>query len=119
MGVSGLAATSICGFSPCCSQRAQAYFLRTCLQALKAARNIFNLPAFLGPDLLPLLSAARASALFRREFMHVGGDRKIFEVGNLAASGPLLDAPQFVLRLRVRRNILRMDRFLVQFLGKI
>ena len=29
MAVSGLAATSMCGFSPCCSQLGQAYFLRT------------------------------------------------------------------------------------------
>ena len=51
--------------------------------------------------------------------MHVGGHRKIFEVGYLAAPRPLLHAPQFVLRLDLRRNIFRMDRFPVQLLGEI
>src|SRR5437016_6623478 len=74
------------------------------VQTLKPARNIFDLPAFLGPDLLAWLAAAGAGALLRLQFMHVGSYRKIFEVGNLAASGPLLDPPQLVLGPGLRRK---------------
>ena len=80
IAVSALAAVAICGFSPACSQREQAYFLRTC-RKLEMAWNVFDLLAFLAADLLSLFTAARTASLFCRELIDVCADREMVEIG--------------------------------------
>src|SRR5258705_12849109 len=51
------------------------------VQALKAPRNVFDLPALIRSDLLALHATAGARSLLRTQFVNLGCDRKLFEVG--------------------------------------
>jgi hypothetical protein len=51
------------------------------MDALEVAGKILDLPALIGAHLLALDTAARTEALFRIQFVDVGGDGKIIEVG--------------------------------------
>ena len=83
------------------------------MDALEAARVVFNLPALLGADLLALGSAARAGALLRAQFVDACGDREIFETGQVAPAGASPHAPHFLGRLPGGREIFRVNRLAV------
>lgn len=59
--------------------RARIFFANV-LNALEAAGNILDLPAFFGAHLFALHTAARADALLRAQFINVRGDGEIFEI---------------------------------------
>src|SRR5690242_3372687 len=80
------------------------------LQAFETARNVLNLPTLLRAHLFALDSAARTNSLFGAEFVDVSRNRKIFEVGQMPSSLAPLHPPQLVLRLRLRGQILWLDR---------
>ena len=82
------------------------------------AGKIFDLPALVGTDLLALNAAAGTGALFGAQFVYMGGDGKIFEVGQIPPALAPFHPPQFFLRFRMRRNIVRVDRLAIQFLGE-
>ena len=88
------------------------------MDALEAAGNMLDLPALLLADLLALDAAARTGPLLRAQLVDMRGDRQVFEVGQMAAALAPLHPPQFFVRLRMRRNIVRVDRLLVQLLGE-
>jgi len=98
-------------------------FLAYMLNALETARNVVDLPAFLGADLLALLATAGACPLFRLQFMDMGSKRKIFKIGKLATSFPFLDSAQLVFRfgltVGLTRKIVRMDGFLLQLQSEV
>ena len=79
---------------------------------------IFDLPAFVRADLLALGSAARAGALLRAQFVNVRGDGEVLEIGEIAPALAPPHAPQFIGRLGRGRNVVRMNRLAVQFLGE-
>jgi len=82
------------------------------------AGKIFHLPAFVGADLLALNAAAGAGALGRAQLVDMSGYGKVFEVGKIPTSFAPLHAPKFFLRLGMRRNIVRVDRLVIQFLSE-
>ena len=86
--------------------------------AFEAARNVLDLPALLRPDLQPLDSAAWTISFFAMQFVDVGCDRKIFEVGEIAPPLAPFDPPQLVLGLGLWR-IFGVDWLRVQLLGKL
>ena len=45
-------------------------------------------------------------------------DRQVFEVGQMAAALAPTNSPQYFVRLRMRRNITRVDRLLIQRFGE-
>jgi hypothetical protein len=49
--------------------------------ALKAARNVLDLPALVRANLFALDSTARALSFLGTQFVNLGRDRQIFEVG--------------------------------------
>ena len=61
---------------------------------------------------------AGAGALFGVQLVYVGGDRQIFEAGKMAPPLAPLHPPQFLLRLGMRRNVIKVDRLAIQFLGE-
>ena len=88
------------------------------MDALEAPGNMLDLPALLLADLLALDAAARTGPFLRAQLVDMRGDREILEVGQVAAAFAPLHAPQFFVRLGMRRNIVRVDRLLVQCLGE-
>src|SRR5437588_733638 len=50
------------------------------LQALEVSGEVFDLPALLAADLLPLFAAARTASLFYRELIDMSADRKMLEI---------------------------------------
>ena len=63
-------------------------------------------------------AAAQAGALFGVQFVYVRGDGQIFEVGQMAPSLAAFDPPQFLFRLGMRRNVVRVDWLAIQFLAE-
>jgi hypothetical protein len=80
-GDSARAATVICGFSPEASH-ARRHTSCAHADALEVPGKVLDLPALLRADLLPLLAAARAGALFPAQLVDVRGDRQILEVAS-------------------------------------
>ncbi len=74
--------------------------------ALKAARNVFDLPAFFVSNLFAFHSAAGTGSLLGGQFIHSGGDGKIFKAGQSPASlehcdySTVLGLPHFLLSMR-------------------
>src|SRR5256884_610378 len=85
-------------------------FLTHMVDAFEVARNVLDLPTLLGTALLALHSTARTGSLFRAQLVDLGGDRKIFEVGQRAPPLTPLHSPQFVRRLARSGDIFRMNR---------
>ena len=119
IAASGLAAISICGFSPLRSQPATGILLAHMMDALEVAGKIFDLPALVGANFLALFAAAGAGPLFGAQLVDVRGDGKVFEVGKMTPPSAPLHPPQFLLRFGMRRNIVRMNRLTVQLLGEV
>ena len=88
------------------------------MQAFKVAGVIFDLPALVGTDLLALNTTAGTCALFRTQFVNLRGDGEIFEVGQVPPALTPFHTPQFFLRFRRRRDIVRVNRLAVHLLGE-
>src|SRR5208283_399816 len=73
-----------------------------------------DLPALLRPDLLALLSAARAGPIFPLQLVDLGRDREILEVGQRAPSPPPLAR-----RRPPRGNVFPVNRFLLQLFAEV
>ena len=89
------------------------------MHAFEMAGVIFDLPALVGTDLFALNATAGTGALFGVQFVNVRGDGEIFEVGQIPPSLTPLYAPQFFLRFRRRRDILRVNRLAIHLLGEV
>ena len=80
---------------------------------------MLDLPALFRADLLALDAAAGTGPLLRAQLVDMRGDRKIFEVRQMPPALAPLHPPQFFFRFRMRRNILRVDRLLIQLFGEV
>src|SRR5258708_27586330 len=109
IAASGLAATSICILAYALTYRAR-ILLALVVQALKAPGNVFDLPTLVRANLIALHSAAGAQSLLGTQFVNLGCDRKIFEVGQVSSPPAPLHPSRFVLRLGLRGCIFGMDR---------
>src|SRR5262249_6176279 len=94
-------------------------FFADVLNALEAARGVLDLPALVRTNLFPLYSAAGADSFRGTEFVDLGCDRKLFEVGQVPSPWPPLHPTQLVCGFRLAGHILRADRLLIQLLSKL
>ena len=88
------------------------------MDALEVAREVLDLPALLLADLLALEAAAWTSAFLGAQLVHMRSDRKVFEIRDPAPPLAPLHPSQFFCWFRMRRNVIRVDRFAIQILGK-
>jgi hypothetical protein len=89
------------------------------VDALEMAGKILHLPALFGADLLAQNSTAGAGPLFGAEIVLACGDGEIFEVGKTASSLAPFHSPQFLLRLGMRWNIVRVDCLAIQLVCEV
>ena len=88
------------------------------MDALEVAGEILDLPAILLADFPALDAAARAYPFLWIQLVQLRGDGKVLEVLNPAPPFAPPHSPQFLLRFGTWRNILRVDRLLVQCLSE-
>src|SRR5579875_2937401 len=89
-------------------------FFAYMLDALEAAGNILDLPAFFGAVFFALHAAAGAGALLRAQFINVRGDGEMFEISEGTPPFAALDSPPLLSRFDVRGNISRVDGLALQ-----
>jgi hypothetical protein len=89
------------------------------MDALEVAGKILHLPAFLGADLSALQATAGTGAFRFAQLVNLRTDGKVLEVSQIApAHAPLYTPPFFFFGLRMRRNIVRVNRLAVQIFGE-
>ena len=69
------------------------------MDALEVAGKTFYLPALVGPNLPALHAAAGTDSFLGTQFVDLGRDGKVFEVGEMPSARAPLQSPQLVLVL--------------------
>src|SRR5208337_58527 len=81
--------------------------------AFEAPRNMLDLPALLLTSLLALEAAARRGTFLCAQLVEMHCNRQVLEVRQVTAAFAPTNPPQFLLRLSMRRNIVRVDQVAV------
>jgi hypothetical protein len=88
------------------------------MNALEVTGKVFHLPALIGTNLLALVAAGGTRPLSAIQFVDVRAYREVFEVGKMAPALARLNPSQLLSWLGMRRNVVRVERFAVQFFGR-
>jgi hypothetical protein len=89
------------------------------MEALEVAGKILDLPTLVGADLLALNTAARTQALLRIQFVDVGGNGQVVEVGKIAPALAPLHAPQLFGWFRGSGQIVCLHGLVIHLLGEV